>query len=138
MGSVGRRGVAERVQGSAEATPEALARANAEFQAATGYLTTLENSLKSNKETTDELQQAYKNLGIVSQADLIEKAQKTVKALESIERAQRSGVATTEDVRRAFVAMAEAQLAAARDSDAATRARVEGELRVKARRGRHA
>ncbi|HWU53675.1 MAG TPA: phage tail tape measure protein, partial [Tahibacter sp.] len=120
------------LQKSADATPEAIAAANAEFQAASGYLQTLENSLKSNKEATDELKQAYKNLGIVSQADLIDKAQKTVKALESIERAQLSGAATTEDVKRAFVAMAEAQLAAARDSDAATRSRVEGELRVKA------
>jgi TP901 family phage tail tape measure protein len=120
------------LQSSAEATPEAIARANAEFQSATNYLETLKQSLKGNKEATDELKQAYKNLGIVSQADLIEKAQQTVKALESVERAQRSGAATTEDVKRAFVAMAEAQLAAARDSDASTRARVENEIRVRA------
>ncbi|MBL8301098.1 MAG: phage tail tape measure protein [Rhodanobacteraceae bacterium] len=120
------------LQGSAEATPEAIAAANAEFQAATSYLETLKQSLKGSKEATDELKRAYANLGIVSQAELIDKAQKTVTAFESVERAQRSGAATAEDVKRAFVAMAEAQLTAARDSDAATRARVENELRVKA------
>lgn len=120
------------LQHSAEATPEALAAANAEFQAATLNLERTKAALQGNKEAADELKQAYKVLGIVSQEDLYEKSLKAEAALDAVERAMRRGAATSEDVRRAFVAAAEAQLATVRDSDAVTRARVENEIKVKA------
>lgn len=120
------------LQNSAEATPEALAAANAEFQAATFEVQKHTAALKDDKKSADELAQAYKDLSIVSQADLVAAYEKNVKALDTVIRAQQRGAATSEDVRRAFIAMAEAQLRVVADSDATTRARAENELRVKA------
>lgn len=120
------------LQHSAEATPEALAAANAEFQAATLNLERTKEALQGSKKAADELKQAYHVLGIVSQEDLYQKSLQAEAALDAVERALRRGAATSEDVRRAFVAAAEAQLATVRDSDAATRARVENEIKVKA------
>jgi TP901 family phage tail tape measure protein len=120
------------LQQSAEATPEALAKANAEFQAATLALQKLTVATKDDKKAADELAQAYKDLSQVSQADLVTAYDKTVKALDTVIRAQQRGAATSEDVRRAFIAMAEAQLRVVADSDSTTRARAENELRVKA------
>ena len=120
------------LQASADASPAALAAAAAQFEAASLKLQKLTSGANDGKKAADELAAAYKNLGIVSQADLVDKAEKAAAAFDAVTRAQQRGAAATEDIRRAFVAMAEAQLAVVRDSDATTRARVENEIRVKA------
>lgn len=120
------------LQVAADATPEALARANAEFAAASINLQKLTSGANDGKQAADELAAAYKKLGIVSQADLIDKAQRAADGFDAVVRAQQRGAATAEDVRRAFIAMAEAQLRAAADSDATARGRVENEIRVQA------
>lgn len=120
------------LQGSAEATPAALAAASAEFQAATLEVKRLTSAQQDSKKATDELLQAYKDLKIVSQKDLVEAFEKTERGLDAVIRAQQRGAASSEDVRRAFVAMAEAQLRAVADSDIGSRTRAENEIRVQA------
>jgi hypothetical protein len=79
----------------------------------------------------ERLKKAFADLGVSSQSDLRNTADAAARNFELITKAVSEGKAATEDAKRAFVAYAQAQLAAAKDSDASTQARVRNELAVK-------
>lgn len=78
----------------------------------------------------DRLKKAFADLGIESQSNLQRAAESARRNFDMIRAAVGEGQATAEDARRAFAAYAQAARAAAADSDASARIRVEGELRA--------
>ena len=111
---------------------DALDKAKAEFFAARNAIQELEKSSKGAAAAQKDLATAFATLRITSQADLEKTARTYESAMDLIVEAAGRGEASQEDVKRAFIAAAQAQLDAARDSDATTRAQVESQLRLQA------
>jgi hypothetical protein len=88
--------------------------------------------LREIQQAADPLQDAFERLGITSQRELANTAATAREAFDQIVSGAQRGTAATEDVRRAFVAYAKAQLDAAKNSSAFERAQVEGMIRVRA------
>jgi TP901 family phage tail tape measure protein len=87
---------------------------------------------KKTTESTLNLDKAFEELGITTQAKLEEKAKSTKEAYESLFHAFQAGQTPIDNIRRAFVAMAEAQRASVADGTALQKAQKEGELALQA------
>lgn len=92
----------------------------------------LQAKLRELQEAADPLSDAFERLGITSQRELQNAADTAGEAFDVIVSGAQRGQAATEDVRRAFVAYAKAQLEAAENSTEWERKQVEGNLRVRA------
>lgn len=88
--------------------------------------------LRELQEQADPLADVFGRLGIKSQKALDDARDSAEEAFNAIVDGANRGLAAQEDVRRAFVAYAQAALDAARDSDASARAQVEHQLQIQA------
>lgn len=92
----------------------------------------LKARLREIQEAADPLSDAFARLGVTSQRELRNAADTAREAFDQIVSGAQRGQAATEDVRRAFVAYAKAQLDAVANSDGWERKQVEGAIRVRA------
>lgn len=100
--------------------------------AAAQKMAELDDRIRALKADADPLAESFKTLGIKSEAALRATAAAARTAFDAIVQGARDGTAAQEDVRAAFVAYAQAQLAAAANSDATTKAQIEEQLRLQA------
>lgn len=108
------------------ALKERIAQLTAELEKA---LTPMADLGKSSKITTEQVVDAFKSLGVDTQQSLTTLA---ANAKQNFETIKESGVASSEDVKRAFLAYAEKALAAVKDSSAAQRESVDAALSAQA------
>lgn len=124
-------GAADSAHGLADAATQAGAALDQQAKGATtaaGQTAAAAGSMVSDAE---RLKKAFADLGVSSQADLKSTAESAAHNFELIRAAVGEGKATTEDAKRAFVAYAQAALAASKDSDASAQSRVRSELAVR-------
>src|SRR5690606_10671414 len=93
-------------------------------------LAALRNRVGEIQGAIDPLNDSFRRLGITSKAELDRARAAAQDAFHQIRLAAGRGEAAIEDVRAAAQRYAEAMRASAANSDAATRARVENEIRV--------
>jgi TP901 family phage tail tape measure protein len=117
---------------SGQANTEAFQQAKDAWLQSQAVLDGLTHKAKDAGDAQKELQEAFKQLGLQSQADLDNTAKTYTHFMDTIVAAAGRGQASQEDVKRAFIAAAQAQLAAVRDSDAATQAQVEAQIKATA------
>lgn len=101
-------------------------------EAAAQKMQELQDRLLAIKAEADPLAESFKTLGIKSEAALQAAAAAARTAFNAIVDGAREGTAAQEDVRAAFVAYAQAQLAAAANSTAITKEQIEEQLRLQA------
>lgn len=117
---------------SGETSGEAFERANTALVAAERHLANVTAEATRGQAATEGLADAFKTLGIKSQAELQKLADTQRAALETVTAAHRQGEAAIEDVQRAFEAYAATARAAAKDSSEALQQQVEAQLQAEA------
>jgi hypothetical protein len=117
---------------SGNASRDAMQEAAKKYADAQKALDALTKTSDDAAESQRALKQAYTELGITTQADLIDKANKAKDALDTIDEAFQQGKATIEDVQRAYDAYATKLRATTADSTDAAKESTEATLATKA------
>lgn len=122
----------EALAQSGDASTDAFRAAQSALQSAEAELASLSGAANRAADAQRALKSAFAELKITSQSDLQQTAENAVSAFDKIYQAYQAGQATIEDVRAAFQAMAQAQLASVANSDASARQTLNSQLAVKA------
>lgn len=120
---------AENLAAAATESAAGIEKQSAAADAASGKTDAL---AKENEAAAARIKAAFSDLGLRSQAELTNAAASAKRNFEVIVVAASEGKAATDDVRRAFVAYAQAAIAATKDGTQSARDRVNAELSVKA------
>jgi TP901 family phage tail tape measure protein len=117
---------------SGNASRDAMQEAAKKYADAQKALDALTQTADDAADSQRALKQAFAELGITTQSDLIDKASKAKDALDTIDEAFKQGKATIEDVQRAYDAYATKLRATTADSTDAAKESTEATLATKA------
>ncbi len=130
--AIGKASTVEEIQALGAALEDAANRGRIGFEATERATSAMATRLSKLKEELNPLADAFSALGIKSQQSLNDTAAVAKRAFDEIVVGASHGKAAQEDVQRAFVAYAQAQLAAAANAPSWAKAQIESQLRVQA------